>query len=206
MKKNSKDPEVRKQELIDIATKLFIEKGYGTVSVRDILDEVNGAQGMFYYYFKSKEDIYIQAMEQYIDKMLAEKSKVINDKNLNFIEKRTLLRKMIYENLKDYMRGFGPEGDTSIENTAYKVNYFIEMLNKLHLLISKFIMQGIEEGYLSNDMDINEKNVNKYSLFLVYGIWGVVYNGYFTNGKEKFNSEELMPIIEKLFYNKNDLK
>ncbi|MFL0252811.1 TetR/AcrR family transcriptional regulator [Clostridium neuense] len=59
---------------MDIATKLFIEKGYGTVSVRDILDEVNGAQGMLYYYFKSKEDIYIQAMEQYIDKMLAEKS------------------------------------------------------------------------------------------------------------------------------------
>ena len=47
----SKDPEVRKKELIDIATKLFEERGYERVSVRDILSEVNGAPGMFYYYF-----------------------------------------------------------------------------------------------------------------------------------------------------------
>ena len=51
----SKDPEVRKKELIDIATKLFEERGYERVSVRDILSEVNGAPGMFYYYFKSKK-------------------------------------------------------------------------------------------------------------------------------------------------------
>ncbi|MCR3758268.1 TetR/AcrR family transcriptional regulator [Clostridium felsineum] len=202
MRKNSKNPEVRKQELIDVATKLFMKKGYGSVSVRDILDEVNGAQGMFYYYFKSKQDIYIQAMEQYIDKMLFEKSKVINNTELNFIEKRTLLRKMIYENLNDYIHGFGPEDNASVENTAYKVNYFVEMINKLHLLISKFIMQGIEEGYISSDVYINEKSVNKYSLFLVYGIWGTLYNSYFTNSKEKFDSGDLISIIEKLFYKK----
>ena len=48
MKRNSKKPEVRKQELIEIATKLFAEKGYEAVSVRDILDVVDGAPGMFY--------------------------------------------------------------------------------------------------------------------------------------------------------------
>ena len=59
MKRNSKKPEVRKQELIEIAAKLFAEKGYEAVSVRDILDVVGGAPGMFYYYFKSKQDIYL---------------------------------------------------------------------------------------------------------------------------------------------------
>ncbi|MGP1602782.1 TetR/AcrR family transcriptional regulator, partial [Treponema sp.] len=53
MKRNSKKPEVRKQELIEIAAKLFAEKGYEAVSVRDILEVVDGAPGMFYYYFKS---------------------------------------------------------------------------------------------------------------------------------------------------------
>ena len=56
MKRNSKKPEVRKQELIEIAAKLFAEKGYEAVSVRDILDVVDGAPGMFYYYFKSKNE------------------------------------------------------------------------------------------------------------------------------------------------------
>ncbi|WP_273360422.1 TetR/AcrR family transcriptional regulator, partial [Anaerococcus octavius] len=54
-KRNVKDPEERKQELIDIASSLFEKYGYEKVSVRDILAEVNGAPGMFYYYFKSKE-------------------------------------------------------------------------------------------------------------------------------------------------------
>ena len=58
-KRNIKDPEERKQELINIASRLFEKYGYEKVSVRDILAEVNGAPGMFYYYFKSKEDIFL---------------------------------------------------------------------------------------------------------------------------------------------------
>ena len=49
MKKNSKKPEVRRQELIDVALRLFVERGYESVSVRDILDEIGGTPGMFYY-------------------------------------------------------------------------------------------------------------------------------------------------------------
>ena len=58
-KRNVKDPEERKRELINIASRLFEKYGYEKVSVRDILAEVNGAPGMFYYYFKSKEDIFL---------------------------------------------------------------------------------------------------------------------------------------------------
>ncbi|MGF0096604.1 TetR/AcrR family transcriptional regulator, partial [Peptoniphilus sp. SGI.035] len=42
-KRNVKDPEERKRELIDVASKLFEQYGYEKVSVRDILAEVNGA-------------------------------------------------------------------------------------------------------------------------------------------------------------------
>ena len=51
MKKGSKPPEERRRELVAAAARLFAEKGYESVSVRDILAEVNGAPGMFYYYF-----------------------------------------------------------------------------------------------------------------------------------------------------------
>ncbi|WP_207760349.1 TetR family transcriptional regulator [Schaalia turicensis] len=45
-KRNVKDPEERKLELINIASRLFEKDGYEKVSLRDILAEVNGAQGM----------------------------------------------------------------------------------------------------------------------------------------------------------------
>ena len=81
LKKNSKKPEVRRQELIDVASALFAEKGYEAVSVRDILNVVDGAPGMFYYYFKSKQDIYIAAMEQYITQRLERKCKIVVPQN-----------------------------------------------------------------------------------------------------------------------------
>ena len=53
----TKDPEERKQELIDAAERLFMERGYEATAVSDIVQEVGVAQGTFYYYFPSKEEI-----------------------------------------------------------------------------------------------------------------------------------------------------
>ncbi len=53
----TKEPEVRKSELIETAERLFLEKGYEQTAVGDIVRAVKVAQGTFYYHFKSKEDI-----------------------------------------------------------------------------------------------------------------------------------------------------
>ncbi len=53
----SKDPEVRRQELIVAAYELFREKGFEQVSVSDIVKKVGLAQGTFYYHFKTKNEL-----------------------------------------------------------------------------------------------------------------------------------------------------
>ncbi len=53
----SKDPEMRKDELIETAERIFLEKGYDRTAVSDIVKAVGVAQGTFYYHFRSKEDI-----------------------------------------------------------------------------------------------------------------------------------------------------
>jgi AcrR family transcriptional regulator len=63
----TKSPLERKQELIDAATRLFNERGYQQTAVSDIVREVEVAQGTFYYYFSSKEDI----LEAVIEKDIA---------------------------------------------------------------------------------------------------------------------------------------
>ncbi len=63
----TKDPEERKQELIDAAEDLFMEKGYEQTAVSDIVRKVQVAHGTFYYYFPSKEDI----LEAVIDENIA---------------------------------------------------------------------------------------------------------------------------------------
>ena len=50
-----KKGERRKQELLKIAYKMFITKGYENTSVDDIIEAAGIAKGTYYYYFESKE-------------------------------------------------------------------------------------------------------------------------------------------------------
>ena len=43
----------RKEELLEIAYKLFVTKGYDNTSVDEIISEANIAKGTYYYYFTS---------------------------------------------------------------------------------------------------------------------------------------------------------
>ena len=60
-----KEPEIRHEELIDISEKLFLKNGYEQTAVSEIVKEANVAQGTFYYYFKSKDDVLNAIIERY---------------------------------------------------------------------------------------------------------------------------------------------
>ena len=54
----TKEPEVRKQEILDTALKLFGENGYEKTSITDIAKAIGVAQGLCYRYFPSKEALF----------------------------------------------------------------------------------------------------------------------------------------------------
>ena len=54
----TKEPEERKQEILDTAMRLFYEKGYEKTSIADIAKEIGVAQGLCYRYFPSKEALF----------------------------------------------------------------------------------------------------------------------------------------------------
>lgn len=57
MARPTQDPQIRMTEILDTAEHLFTVKGYFGTTVSDIAKEMGVTQGMFYYYFKSKEEI-----------------------------------------------------------------------------------------------------------------------------------------------------
>ena len=60
---SKKIPTKKKQEIVEISKNLINEKGVNNVSIRDIVKSVGMAQGLFYYYFKSKEEILNKVQE-----------------------------------------------------------------------------------------------------------------------------------------------
>lgn len=71
----SKAPEIRRQDLIDKAEQLFAQSGYENTTVSDIVKATSVAQGTFYYYFKSKQDIVNAIIFQHIDRFEADVEK-----------------------------------------------------------------------------------------------------------------------------------
>ena len=71
-----KEAEERRNEILDVAERLFGTKGFDHTSTNDILSEVGIARGTLYYHFKSKEDI-LDAMIERINKRLIARAKSI---------------------------------------------------------------------------------------------------------------------------------
>lgn len=96
----NKYPEETKQLILDVARKLFLEKGYDGTTVQDIIDGLGGlTKGVIYHHFKSKDDIFNHIMTD-IDKHSEEAFLKLNDlTNLTGLE---VLQHFLTETIKKY--------------------------------------------------------------------------------------------------------
>ncbi len=91
-----KDPEERKQEILETALKLFAEKGYEYTTMQDIAEKMNVSPGLCYRYFKSKSEIFAASADYYARKAVEQiKLPVSND--MSAVEKINLIIKRIFE-------------------------------------------------------------------------------------------------------------
>ena len=94
----NKYPEVTVEKILDVAHRLFLEKGYDNTAIQDIVDNLDGlSKGAVYHHFKSKEEI----MDAVSDRMFSSNNpfeKVRNRSDLNGLQK---LRETIRLNQSD---------------------------------------------------------------------------------------------------------
>ena len=78
--------EEKRQEIIDIAGKLFLEKGYDSLSMSDISTHVGGSKATLYNYFPNKETLFVATM-MCKGRKLAEKAYAVLDENIPLDQK-----------------------------------------------------------------------------------------------------------------------
>lgn len=144
-----KRPEVRKDELLDVAEKLFVEKGYENTSVKDIYAEVNGSFGMFYHHFKSKDEV----LEEVNKKMAARRFEpirsIIVDSDLPGIEK---LRKVLSLAIISATQEISSHPSNSCQkNPQLLVMHMHDTLGIASDLLSVIIEDGIKDGTIQTE-------------------------------------------------------
>lgn len=147
----SKHPEETVNLILDVAFRLFIEKGYESTSIQDIIDNLGGlSKGAIYHHFKSKEDILVAVT----DRMTEESNRilaVIRDRSdLNGKEKlKAIFKESIERPVLDDIFTVIP----SLKNNPRLVfSIFRETVDKAAPdYILPIIKQGISDGSIQTD-------------------------------------------------------
>lgn len=56
-----------KKRILDVATTLFAEKGYGSTSVREVVEAAGVTKPALYYYFANKEALFLELINLHMD-------------------------------------------------------------------------------------------------------------------------------------------
>ncbi len=87
----------RKKQIIESALKVFCEKGYESTTINDITKKAKCSHGLFYHYFKTKQEIY-QAILEDEKKGLSKKLSLKLLKIDDYVEKlRFILEETFYK-------------------------------------------------------------------------------------------------------------
>ena len=89
----------RKEDILRAAIKKFSEKGYNGVKVSDIAKELEISQGIIFWYFQTKENLFINAFMKEFREIKLATSNVIHSAALTPLEK---LKAIIFEMIKVY--------------------------------------------------------------------------------------------------------
>lgn len=138
----NKHPEETVNLILDVATRLFMEKGYEHTSIQDIIDNLGGlSKGAIYHHFKSKEDILIAVT----DKMTEESNRLLGTirsrSDLNGKEKlRAIFRESLLRPVQDDIFTAAP----NISNNPRLI--FSTMRDTVDEVAPDYIVPIIEEG------------------------------------------------------------
>lgn len=83
----TKKPNERKAELIEAARFLFDKNGVDKTRVSDIVQSIGVAQGVFYYYFRSKDEIVEVVANEIMTELLGDIQNVLENEEADFSNK-----------------------------------------------------------------------------------------------------------------------
>lgn len=146
----NKYPEETVRKILDTAERLFVEKGYDSASLQDIIDETGLSKGAIYHHFSSKEDIFYFVCDRIGQKNVEALSKVRDDNRLNGLEKlRTIFKSSLQPERQAKMFCMMPYLLDNSKFLAFELrSIFMEVVPEF---IEPIIRQGIADGSIQTN-------------------------------------------------------
>ena len=144
-----KEAEERKNEILDVAERLFGTKGFDNTSTNDILNEIGIARGTLYYHFKSKEDILDAMIERMSRQLIKKAADIFNQKDIPVLQRLTMM--MMALNVDGNLGQEVMDQVHKPQNALLHQKMQIGLLTGINPLITSLIEEGIAQGICQTD-------------------------------------------------------
>jgi len=157
----------RRNEILDTAQRFVYAKGYESMAIQDILDDLQISKGAFYHYFDSKGAV----LEALVERMVIQEvipllDAIVQDPDLNALEKlnryfdaslrwKTAKREFIFQLLRVWVAD---------ENAIVRQKLLNKSMAEVTPLLAQIVRQGIAEGVYRTDFPDQVSHVILYIL------------------------------------------
>lgn len=186
----TKEPEERRQEILNTAMQLFYEKGYEKTSIADIANAMNVAQGLCYRYFPSKEILFDTAIDQYAGLLVERMTEILKKPGLTL--KQIILQMPTFLDIEtddDFTYKFchGPE------SRKIHMQLSMSVCRKMLPIVKKQLDLANVRG------EINLSDTETAASFCVYGQLGILLR-FDLSGEERVKriNNFLLELLERL--------
>lgn len=139
----------RKTEIITIAAKLFKEKGYSAVTMRDIAQEMNIKAASLYNHIKSKQEILVLIIIEIAEEFTTAMSKIVNSEETSIQKLEKIIQLHIDITMRDSAALASLNADW-MHLADTELLYFIKMREDYEENFRKIVKKGIADGEIKN--------------------------------------------------------
>jgi len=141
----------KRQEILAVARRLMLERGYERITIQDLLSELKISSGAFYHYFSSRQALLEGLVESMLEDSLAPLLPIVEARDLSALQKLQgwfdaidRLRSGNQRFLVDMLRSWYADDNAIVHQKSEKV-----LLKQRAPLLGAIVRQGMEEGIFS---------------------------------------------------------
>ena len=144
-----KEAAERRNEILDVAERLFCTNGYDNTSTNDILAEIGIARGTLYYHFKNKEDILDAMIDRILDETIRKAGNIALNESMPVLERLT--KTVLAANVDTKTGDMILEQVHKPQNALMHAKMQEKLLSQLVPLFVKILEDGISQNLMQTD-------------------------------------------------------
>ncbi len=163
----NKYPEETVKKILDVSQKLFMEKGFETTSIQDIIDGLGGlSKGAVYHHFKSKDEIFDAVGVRYNEQIVAGLRELCEDPHLTGYEKlRKMFRFSLSSTNQDIVYSVAPNLIENPKLLALQIKEIFEVS------VPGYVQPIVEQGVLDGSIHTEYPKELSEVITLLTNIW-----------------------------------